>query len=330
MQRPTSEKKELKSQKILIDFVSVSGGVDTAKRLKDKWDKNPNNITKIISAKDFNDNYQRMTFPHDSNGVTQIYILAHCSPGAECLSIEGVNTAVSAQMIAKKLAHCIGDKEVVINLIACGAGRSLKDNIIDDSSADSFAAKLHYYLAKKAKRDIPVTARTHVVAINKTGVKSTASLDLTWDETSRRREKKESFSLVSKQPGSKVIYKKDYKNNQIRIDAYTQNWKINAIKTITGLAINTLVQEKKKFLSDWAEKFNNMNPKDIFDMMNKEVKKNNSILKKHSSDEYSLAALFTNPTSFTTIQNLIKKGTPYFTSKHTVNDPVFTGTTFKK
>ena len=211
--------------------------------------------------------------------------------------------------------------EIVDILLKSHAGKATMDTLKDTKRANSFAAKFHQALFKKTGRDIPVVARTQNVecaaykSANKWYIrKQTKNLNHHFYS--------ESEVYIDRQPGSKVVYMMR-NGKQICCDAYSYEWKDEALQILEDLSRKTKVCDKKMKLQEWVVNFQKKNPQEIYQILKQELKNPKTVLKDHFSAPYSPARLF-NAASFNSIEKLVAEGKPYIESEY-VTIPMLTG-----
>jgi hypothetical protein len=304
------------TNQIIIDFYS---GINpsSAQALKNKWDvQHPDNPCTMITREDLRAilNGHKIFQLHDE-GKTKIYIILHSAPGKEYFSYK-YNTSMGIKKelikydkLAEVLSQLIGNHQVVVNLICCSAARGTEKNPTDNPEK-SIAVKLHKQLTKLQKRDIPVVARTQILAVDATndknyyGKKFTIDLNLSHQEAIHHMQK--NSSLHHKQPSSKVIIKLDNDNKQVIADAYSASWKEKVLESLVILRDHTEVSQKKVFLQKWLDSFENEIPENILQIMQSEIENPNSILKENSNLILKLFDYTTD--SYRNIEDLIKEG----------------------
>lgn len=155
----------------------------------------------------------------------QLYIIAHSDSGSDHITTTNWSNKqfqIRYDDLAQRLHEFIGDRDVVINLIACSAARGAKilkdpDNMdISHSFAAQFHKELLFIRKKNQKNDIPVIARTENIIINPIIIGG-AKLTSPGTHALFGRHKK---------PGSKVIFAADKDDNQIAAQAYPKDKKL--------------------------------------------------------------------------------------------------------
>jgi hypothetical protein len=304
---------------VIIDFLGSSFlSFDYGKGLKNKWDdQHPQQPCYLIDRTKFNwDKNCEALFHKDAS--VRIYILAHGAPSSDFFATSD-NERVTIDKLVKRLAAFIGNHQrVVINIIACDAGRGDEaDHTV--KLCESSAAKLHRYLVAETKRDIPVIARMHLMimdvesssaslrAVSNIGIfkiaidvfskkytiKKTADLNRKIDSSFEFDTFLEigtplpsSFfkaTHFSKQPGAKVIYCLDANNQQVVVDAYYHLWKTRVLKHLAKLNAAISNEEKKTLLQKWLADFPSRTADYIAQTLQAEISKLNSVLRPSSA-----------------------------------------------
>jgi hypothetical protein len=319
------------TKQVIINFVKDHS--QESESLKQKWDnRHPDSPCMIIEGTDFLKSKENILEKiSKSNDVIRIYVYGHHFFGTDCLTncMEGdEKVEVNFESLAEQLAYFIGigDQKVVINLVACNAGKSSQDELKKD---DSFAAKLHKSLALKMIKNPPdVIARTARMVVNSelgiwAGEKMTVDLNLTKKRNDARIRGNPSIKdYKRKQPGTKVWITTDDRGAQRRLDAYSHKWKAKVIKAIEDSRA-TKQPEKNAFLQNRlnVDALHTMTPEQLFKIISSESAK--ALFQKHSS-EWFFMKLFTAAT-YKRMEPLIAEGERIFKSKHTLKQPLPTG-----
>jgi hypothetical protein len=297
-----------------------------------KWNSTRADKCHLMRGADLLNKKEQLDFlENKETGLVRIYIVGHCWVGCDFL-VDNNKNKIHFNQLAEALKYFIKDKNVVINLIACCAGKGLKP-----THEDSFAAKLHLALRELTKKDIPVVARASLVSVFiKEQKKITFMLPkleeykTNYDAILTRPEINETLPTQSfylnKQPDSKVTFMLDEKKQQIRIDAYKEKlrkktseiriksinqWKSDAISNIKLIIKTTSIKEKEALLTSWLSLFNSdQSEEKIYHLMQQEFMNADSVLRSHSR---SISKFFNRPTNaIVKVKKIIENGRMLF------------------
>lgn len=207
--------------------------------LKNKWLlKHPKDSVTTLTLEDFLANPGQIN--DEIKGNIKIYLLAHHSPSEDVVSTdEEGQHAIHYYRLAEKLAKFIGDKQVVINLVSCAAGRG-QDEPNPEGAINSFAVKLHGALKSIAQRAIPIMAREQIVFVDDlSGKKTTMPVNVHYSHV----EDLPSTLAKHKQARSKFIFSSNEDNELIQVDAYVAKLQQKAVDRFGNLDFEKLLNE---------------------------------------------------------------------------------------
>jgi len=342
---------------LIVDFISLSHKPVDPKILQKKWEERyPDKPCHVISGYTVLDKIENSEPIEttceklfDSTAFIKIYIFTHSQlsfqPG-ELLSgyaISQKRPVLSTDKLAEVLEKIIGEQPVVVNLISCAAGRGTNKNATDFPEK-SLATKLHEALYKKMDRDIPVVARTQLVAVvpetgekvtydNERSVISTAVLSTLFQALNPINGSlfhqilyyatKGDQLAQRKQPHSKVIFYEE-KHQQIQADAYffkheknLAKWKTKVIDTLAKAQQEIKTEKRKQLYEKWFGDFKEgkfsdleeMTPHEIYDRL-KEAQSDSDI-KANEAEKSFIGGLFNNNSNsvfYDAISSLLQEG----------------------
>ncbi len=261
-------------QEVIIDFLHRGEG----EALQKTWNRrHPNHPCILLHGKQFlaaND-----ICPLKTNSKIRIYMIVH-SNGTRLSDTADGKGSIDVEKLSTRLANYIGDLSCVLNLISCGAGGGPKKPLINNEK--SVAATIHANLLKLAQRDIPVIARTHIVAnvINKEKNKlerTTPNLNVSWQTVTQLHLFYFLFSR-HRQDRSKVIFTVDNKGHQIILNAYVATWRNRVFKILGELLEKEKDDDVKRLLKHGLEEFRLNNAENIYRTIKETLANNYSIL----------------------------------------------------
>lgn len=264
-------------QQVIIDFI----GDDVVSALKTQWDKrHPTTPCLIINGYQFLISSE--SCPLETKSRIRIYLNCHGN-GQELSDINAEK--IDDNQLVNKIAAYVGDKECVLNIIACGTARGHMNQPFVDNDK-TIAAKIHKKLFKLTKRDIPVIGRTHSVAHStkksKTiPVRRTVSLDIPWKQ-------EKDLKFKARQPGSKLIICNNQEGKQVIFDAYLCTWRNRVFKIMEEMIAREKNSFQKSNLTAGIKKFRTLRAEQIYESLVRIVKDPTSYINK---------GLFVSPTT---------------------------------